>query len=31
MRILLLILVLGASACYAQAQDPGMEAAQQAI
>jgi type II secretory pathway pseudopilin PulG len=31
MRILLLILVLGASACYAQAQDPGMEAAQQAL
>jgi type II secretory pathway pseudopilin PulG len=31
MRILLLILMLGASASYAQAQDPGMEAAQQAI
>jgi len=31
MRILLLMLVLGACACYAQAQDPGMEVAQQAM
>lgn len=31
MRTLLAILMLGVSASYAQAQDPGMEAAQQAM